>query len=94
MAMIGRGAAVAEFGKKRHELRGAIAFSSWLGVHAWLMSGIRSRTDALISWGWDYFSGNRAPGLLDHPGESTVDWSDPAEIPAPRSSTGAPVPAR
>ena len=31
MAMIGRGAAVAEVGAHRHELRGVIAFSSWLG---------------------------------------------------------------
>jgi NADH dehydrogenase len=92
MAMIGRGAAVAEFGKKHHELHGAIAFSSWLGVHAWLMSGIRSRTDAFISWGWDYFSGNRAPELLDHPEESTVDWSEPADIPAPRSHAQTAVP--
>jgi|tagenome__1003787_1003787.scaffolds.fasta_scaffold20910070_2 NADH dehydrogenase len=93
MAMIGRGAAVAEFGKKRHELHGAIAFSSWLGVHAWLMSGIRSRTDAFISWGWDYFSGNRAPELLDHPEEATVDWSDPPGIPSPRPHDEAAVPA-
>jgi NADH:ubiquinone reductase (H+-translocating) len=85
MAMIGRGAAVAEFGKKRHELHGAVAFASWLGVHAWLMSGIRSRVDAFVSWGWDYFSGNRTPGLLDHPTEATVDWSDPPGIPAPRA---------
>ena len=34
MAMIGRGAAIAEVGPHRHELHGAIAFSAWLGVHA------------------------------------------------------------
>ena len=38
MAMIGRGAAVAEVGPHRHELHGVIAFSSWLGVHALLMT--------------------------------------------------------
>ena len=31
MAMIGRGAAVAEMGEHRHELHGAIAFAAWLG---------------------------------------------------------------
>ena len=46
MAMIGNGAAVAEVGKKRHELHGVVAFSAWLGVHAWLMSGVRQRVDA------------------------------------------------
>jgi NADH dehydrogenase len=54
MAMIGRGAAVAEMGEHRHELHGAVAFAAWLGVHAWLMSGVRQRVDAFISWAWDY----------------------------------------
>src|SRR5215831_9590512 len=43
MAMIGRDAAVAVIGKKRHELDGPIAFAAWLGVHALLMSGVRTR---------------------------------------------------
>ena len=34
MAMIGRGAAIAEVGAHRHELHGAIAHAAWLGVHA------------------------------------------------------------
>jgi NADH dehydrogenase len=93
MAMIGRGAAVAEMGAKRHELHGAIAFSSWLGVHAWLMSGVRTRIDAFISWGWDYFSGNRSPGLIDHSAAPSIDWSPPAEIPVPRTPASATAPA-
>ena len=56
MAMIGRGAAIAEVGPHRHELHGVIAFSAWLGVHAALMTGVRNRVDAFIDWGWDYFS--------------------------------------
>ena len=63
MAMIGRGAAIAEVGAHRHELHGVIAFSAWLGVHAQLMTGVRNRIDAFIAWGWDYFSsGARAAG--------------------------------
>ena len=38
MAMIGRKVAVAELGPHRHELHGRIAFASWLGVHAELLS--------------------------------------------------------
>ena len=34
MAMIGRGAAIAEVGEHRHELHGVFAFAAWLGVHA------------------------------------------------------------
>src|SRR5262249_42775181 len=43
MAMIGRNAAVAVIGKKRHELDGPIAFAAWLGVHALLMTGLRGK---------------------------------------------------
>jgi NADH dehydrogenase len=76
MAMIGRNAAVAEMGKRRHELHGAIAFPAWLGVHAWLMSGVRERIDAFIAWGWDYFSSTRAPAILDRPDIPKIDWGD------------------
>jgi NADH:ubiquinone reductase (H+-translocating) len=75
MAMIGRGAAIAEVGPRRRELQGVVAFASWLGVHAWLLSGMRARIDAFLSWGWDYFTRNRAPGLIDRSGAGTIDWS-------------------
>ena len=65
MAMIGRGAAIAEVGAHRHELHGAIAFSAWLGVHAALMTGVRNRVDAFVDWGWDYFTSTRGPQVLD-----------------------------
>jgi NADH dehydrogenase len=48
MAMIGRDAAVAVIGKKKHELDGPIAFAAWLGVHALLMSEVRARVEAFI----------------------------------------------
>jgi NADH:quinone reductase (non-electrogenic) len=76
MAMIGRGAAVAEMGEHRHELHGSIAFAAWLGVHAWLLSGVRQRIDAFVSWGWDYVSKNRAPQLLDRSDAARIDWGD------------------
>jgi NADH dehydrogenase len=76
MAMIGRNAAVAEMGKHRHELHGAVAFAAWLGVHAWLLTGVRQRIDAFISWGWDYFSTARGPAILDRPDEGQIDWGD------------------
>ena len=62
MAMIGRGAAVAEVGPHRHELHGAIAFAAWLGVHAALMTGVRNRVDAFIAWGWTTSPRPRTPG--------------------------------
>jgi NADH dehydrogenase len=74
MAMIGRNAAVAEVGAHHHRLHGPIAFSAWLGVHAWLLSGVRERIDAFVSWGWDYFSENREYAVLDHDA-GRIDWS-------------------
>ena len=76
MAMIGRGAAIAEVGAHRHELHGAIAFSAWLGVHASLMTGVRNRIDAFIDWGWDYFTEARGPQVLDRPDAAAIDWDE------------------
>lgn len=75
MAMIGRGAAIAELGEKRHELHGHLAFSAWLGVHAMLMTGTRERIDLFVSWAWDYFSKNRAPSIVESVDE--IDWDAP-----------------
>jgi NADH:ubiquinone reductase (H+-translocating) len=86
MAMIGRGAAIAEVGPHRHELHGAIAFSSWLGVHALLMTGVRNRIDAFVSWGWDYFSKTRGPQVLDRSDAARIDWGEDA---APEPATTA-----
>jgi NADH:ubiquinone reductase (H+-translocating) len=79
MAMIGRNAAVAEMGAHRHEIEGPVAFAAWLGVHAMLLSGARNRMDAFISWGWDYFSKNRATAVIDRPDATTIDWGDDDE---------------
>jgi NADH:ubiquinone reductase (H+-translocating) len=83
MAMIGRGAAIAEVGAHRHELHGAIAFSAWLGVHAALMTGVRNRVDAFVSWGSDYFTTSRGPQVLDRSDAARIDWGeDTASEPA------------
>ncbi|HET9832634.1 MAG TPA: NAD(P)/FAD-dependent oxidoreductase [Vicinamibacterales bacterium] len=82
MAMIGRDAAVAEIGRKRHELDGAIAFAAWLGVHALLMSGVRERVEAFIDWGWNYFSKTRPIQVLDRSNENRIDWGEHTETTA------------
>ena len=88
MAMIGRGAAIAEVGPHRHELHGVVAFSAWLGVHALLMTGVRNRVDAFLNWGWDYFTKARGPQVLDRADVAKIDWdedvapdSEPAAVP-------------
>jgi NADH:ubiquinone reductase (H+-translocating) len=76
MAMIGSGAAVAEMGAHHHELHGRTAFAAWLGVHAWLMSGVRQRVDAFIAWGWDFLGSERASAIIDEADVAQIDWGD------------------
>ena len=66
MAMIGRGAAIAQV--KGVELHGKLAFAAWLGVHAALMTGGSNRVDAFKSWAMDFFGKERAPQALDRSG--------------------------
>ena len=54
MAMIGRGAAVAEIGASRRQLTGRLAFLAWLGVHLALLSGTREKISAAATWLVDY----------------------------------------
>src|SRR5262249_31597758 len=86
MAMIGRDAAVAELGRKRHELDGPIAFAAWLGVHALLMSGVRQRIEAFIDWSWSYFSRSRPIQVLDRSDASRIDWDENTEGESPSAS--------
>ena len=79
MAMIGRDAAVAEIGSKRHELEGPIAAAAWLGVHALLMSGVRERIEAFVDWAWNYFGKVRPIQVLDRRGENRIDWGEETE---------------
>ena len=74
MAMIGRGAAVAQV--KGVELHGKMAFAAWLGVHAALMTGGSNRVNAFKSWAIDFFGKNRAPQALDRSGTPRMVWED------------------
>jgi NADH dehydrogenase len=76
MAMIGDGAAVAEMGPHHHELHGHVAFLAWLGVHAWLMSGVRQRVDAFVAWAWDFLGSTRSSSIIEDPDAAQIDWGD------------------
>jgi len=69
MAMIGKGAAVAELGRSRRGLRGPLAFIAWLAVHVMLLSGIPQRISAAVSWAWDYFTRRRPQVVVYRPEE-------------------------
>lgn len=79
MAMIGRDAAVAEVGERRHELEGAIAFAAWLGVHAALLTSMRARMSAFVEWAWDYFGAAGGDAILDDTSQLNVNWDDDGE---------------
>jgi NADH dehydrogenase len=82
MAMIGRNAAIAEVGKRRHEVEGPIAFAAWLGVHASLLSGAHSKTDAFLTWAWDYFDRDHAATLEASTTPRRIAWGDrEADVP-------------
>jgi len=85
MAMIGRGAAIAEVGKNHHEVHGQLAHAAWLGVHASLMTGTRDKIEAIIDWGWDRFSKTGGPHVLDRGDAAQIDWDDD---PAVTATTG------
>ncbi|MGH1562998.1 NAD(P)/FAD-dependent oxidoreductase [Mumia sp. DW29H23] len=76
MAMIGRNAAVAEVGKHRHEMEGPLAFAAWLGVHAMLLSGVHSKTDAFLTWAWDYFDRDHAAVVEATTSPERLAWAD------------------
>jgi NADH dehydrogenase len=76
MAMIGRNAAVAEVGKHRHQVDGPVAFAAWLGVHAMLLSGAHSKTDAFLNWAWDYFDRDHAATVEASSTAHRIAWED------------------
>ncbi len=93
LAMIGRNAAVAEFGKKHHTLEGPIAWSAWLGVHMYLLQGVRQKSEAFASWAWDYFSHDRSQLRIVVTDAPTIDW-DPDEPSAAQVGSAAPSASR
>jgi NADH dehydrogenase len=86
MAMIGRGAAIAQV--KGVELHGKLAFAAWLGVHAALMTGGSNRVDAFKSWAEDFFGSERAPRALDRSGTPRMQWEDDDIATAAAATTG------
>ena len=80
MAMIGRGAAIAEVGKHHHEIHGQLAHMAWLGVHAGLMTGTKAKIEAFVDWAWDGFSKTGGPHVLDRGDAAEIDWSDDAVV--------------
>ena len=92
MAMIGRGAAIAEVGKHHHEIHGELAHMAWLGVHASLMTGTRAKIEAFVDWAWDGFTKTGGPHVLDRGDAAEINWDDdPAVSPSAPPSRPQPT---
>src|SRR5262249_8096777 len=89
MAMIGRGAAIAEVGKHHHEVHGQLAHMACLGVHASLMTGGREKIEALLDWGWDRLTKTGGgPQVIAGGQAAEIDWNDDPTV-GPSGAAGA-----
>jgi NADH:ubiquinone reductase (H+-translocating) len=62
LAVIGRGAGVAEFPKSTWS--GAIAWWAWLLIHIFYLIGFRNRVLVLMQWAWAYLTYQRGARLI------------------------------
>jgi len=90
MAMIGRGAAIAEVGKHHHEVHGELAHMAWLGVHASLMTGTRAKIESFVDWAWDGFTKTGGPHVLDRGDAAEIDWDDDPAVTSPGGAATRP----
>ncbi|MEK6598702.1 MAG: NAD(P)/FAD-dependent oxidoreductase [Gemmatimonadota bacterium] len=65
LAVIGRGQAVADFGRIR--LAGFPAWFTWIFVHIAYLIGFASRVLVLFQWAWSYLTFERGARLITHP---------------------------
>ena len=82
LAVIGRGAAVAEI-RKMH-FSGLLAWLIWLFIHLMYLVQFQNRLLVLIQWAWNYFTRNRSARLITYYGDAL-----PAEVPATISDAPA-----
>ena len=64
MAVIGRAAAVADFGRARFS--GYPAWLLWLFVHLMYLVEFDNRLIVFVQWAWDYFTRNRGARLITY----------------------------
>jgi len=62
MAIIGRGAGVAQIGPLR--LSGLLAWLMWLGIHILYLIGFQNRALVMLQWAWSYLTYSRGARLI------------------------------
>jgi len=71
LAVIGRAAGVAWFGKLRFS--GFLAWLAWLFIHLMFLVGFENRVLVFLQWGFQYFTFHRGARLITGPGEGGLD---------------------
>ncbi len=67
LATIGRGSAIADFGRLR--LSGYIAWLAWLFIHVMRLVGFRNRAAVFFEWAWAYVTYQRSVRLITAAGD-------------------------
>ena len=89
-AVIGRGAAVFDFG--RWQMKGGIAWYLWALVHVWLLVNFEKRLLVSLQWAMRYVTRQRSARLIDEtadaalPATTDPEEAGPPEGGAPRST--------
>jgi NADH dehydrogenase len=65
LAVIGRNAGVADFGRVR--FAGFIAWLTWVFVHLWYLVEFDNKLLVMFQWAWNYFTRNRGARLITGP---------------------------
>ena len=67
---------------------------AWLGVHASLMTGTKSRIEAYVQWAWDGFSKTSGPHVLDRGDAAEINWDDDPTVSVPGPASEQPQTGR
>lgn len=76
LAMIGKNAAVIEVGEKRQELKGFLAYWTWLSVHLVLLGSFSQKVMTCVDWVIDFFGRTPPFQILDRNDTTRIKWDD------------------
>jgi NADH dehydrogenase len=71
LATIGRGEAVADFGRGRLGITGPVAWLLWLSVHLWYLVGFQNRVVVFLRWFFAYATRGRGSRIISPAGLPT-----------------------
>ncbi len=64
MATVGRNLAVVDVPKPKIHLRGAIAWLIWMGLHLFLIFGVKNRLFVFFNWVYSYITYDQSLRLI------------------------------